>query len=180
MSKRQGGRVKAPNDFYPTPAKAVLPLIPFLRPRLTFHEPCAGAGDLVRHLDAHGIRCVGANDIEPRNDFITKMNALELGHSDIHGAKCFITNPPHTHEWLAPIIEHLRHLKPTWLLLPMDWFATKQAAPHLLYCTHIQVIGRMQMDIAGSYTSGFDNYGWARFQRENAGQTEFHGWIPTR
>jgi hypothetical protein len=172
MSKRQGGRPKQANDFYPTPYKAVLPLIPFLRPGLRFFEPCAGAGDLISHLAAHRIHCIGACDIEPRADFIVRLNCLDLHWVK---AEAFVTNPPHTHEWLAPIIEKLRVMRPTWLLLPLDWFATQQAAPFLAYCTDIVVIGRMKMDIPGSYTDGFDNFAWARFQKEPAGQTQFHG-----
>ena len=40
-------------DFYPTPAKAVAPLIPFLRAGAirSFAEQCCGDGQLVRHLD---------------------------------------------------------------------------------------------------------------------------------
>jgi len=36
-------------DFYPTPAKAVQPLIPYLRAAgiRSFAEPCCGNGDLV-------------------------------------------------------------------------------------------------------------------------------------
>ena len=52
-------------DFYPTPAKAVAPLIPILRGIRTFAEPCCGDGALVRHLEALGLRCVYTGDIAP-------------------------------------------------------------------------------------------------------------------
>jgi hypothetical protein len=42
-------------DFYPTPLKAVLPLVPHLRGIRAFAEPCAGEGDLVRHLESFGL-----------------------------------------------------------------------------------------------------------------------------
>jgi hypothetical protein len=45
-------------DFYPTPLDAVVPLIPYLRSVKTFAEPCAGNGDLVRHLESFGLACV--------------------------------------------------------------------------------------------------------------------------
>jgi hypothetical protein len=176
MSKRQGGRQKAANDFYPTPASAVLPLIPFLRYRLRYFEPCAGAGDLINHLAAHTKFCVGACDIEPRGDFIARRSCLDLTEDDLANVGAFVTNPPHTHEWLAPIIEHLRKLRPTWLLLPLDWFATVQAAPHLRYCSHIVVIGRMKI-YPGSDSTGFDNFVWARFEDYlgSPSETIFHG-----
>jgi hypothetical protein len=45
-------------DYYPTPQKPMLPLIPFLRHDgvRTFAEPCCGNGALVRHLEAFGLR----------------------------------------------------------------------------------------------------------------------------
>lgn len=173
MSKRQGGREKAPNDFYPTPADAVLPLIPFLRNTLKFYEPCAGAGDLINHLAAHGRFCVGACDIEPRGDFIARHSCLDLTHDELPPFGAFVTNPPHTRKWLEPIIEHLRKLRPTWLLLPHDWTANEWAAPHLAFCSHIVVIGRMKI-FPDSESNGFDNYVWARFQHEPARNTFFH------
>jgi len=42
-------------DFYPTPASAVPPLLPFLAGIRRFGEPCAGEGDLVRVLEAAGL-----------------------------------------------------------------------------------------------------------------------------
>ena len=41
---------RIPRDLYPTPAKAVQPLIPYLRAAgiRNFAEPCCGNGDLVR------------------------------------------------------------------------------------------------------------------------------------
>ena len=73
-------------DFYPTPRAAVVPLIPYLRGIRTFAEPCAGDGDLVRHLEAFGLRCVYAGDIRSGQD------ALAL---DYYGAvDAIITNPP--------------------------------------------------------------------------------------
>ena len=75
-------------DFYPTPRAAVLPLIPHLRGIRSFAEPCAGAGDLVRHLEEFGLRCVYAGDIHNGQD------ALAL---DYYGAAdAIITNPPYT------------------------------------------------------------------------------------
>ena len=50
MGKRSSFE-RRPGDFYATPLPAVLPLISHLRGIRTFAEPCAGAGDLVRHLD---------------------------------------------------------------------------------------------------------------------------------
>ena len=76
-----------PRDFYPTPLKAVQPLIPHLDGIRRFAEPCCGDGALVRHLESFGLRCVYAGDIAIGQD------ALELTADDIAGAP-IITNPP--------------------------------------------------------------------------------------
>jgi hypothetical protein len=91
-------------DFYPTPRAAVVPLIPHLRGIHTFAEPCAGDGDLVRHLESFGLSCVWQSDLRSGQD------ALGLAH---YGpADAIITSP-------------------TWLLLESDWAQTKQAAPFI-------------------------------------------------
>src|SRR5258705_14018131 len=113
-------------DFYPTPAKAVLPLVPFLRGIRTFAEPCAGEGDLVRHLESFGLRCVYAGDIS------TGQNAL--ASTDYGDPDAIITNPPYTRWVMHPMIEHFRKIAPTWLLLEQDWCGTKQATPLLRSC----------------------------------------------
>ena len=59
---------RRPGDFYATPREAVLPLLPHLQGIRRFAEPCAGAGDLVRHLEAHGLKCVYAGDISDGRD----------------------------------------------------------------------------------------------------------------
>ena len=88
MSKRLNSNYPlAPRDFYPTPFKAVQPLIPHLDGIRRFAEPCCGEGDLVRHLESFGLRCVYAGDIA------TGQDALELTSDDIAGAP-IITNPP--------------------------------------------------------------------------------------
>ena len=57
-------------DFYPTPRAAVLPLIPYLRPAASrpSPSPVPATGDLVRHLEGFGLRCVYAGDIRTGQD----------------------------------------------------------------------------------------------------------------
>ena len=57
-------------DFYPTPFKAVPPLIPYLRRDdiKTFAELCCGEGDLIRHLESFGLKCVHSGDIRTGQD----------------------------------------------------------------------------------------------------------------
>ena len=49
---------RKPRDFYPTPFAAVEPLVKHLTQGFTFAEPCAGDGQLCRHLEYFG----GSND----------------------------------------------------------------------------------------------------------------------
>jgi hypothetical protein len=50
MGKRSDFQRK-PRDFYPTPFAAVEPLIGHLPRKFKFSEPCAGDGQLCRHLE---------------------------------------------------------------------------------------------------------------------------------
>jgi hypothetical protein len=77
-------------DFYPTPQAAVVPLIPYLRGIRTFAEPCVGDGDLVRHLESFGLRCVYQGDIR------TGQDALAV--NSYGKADAIITNPPFSRE----------------------------------------------------------------------------------
>jgi hypothetical protein len=153
-------------DFYPTPRAAVLPLIPHLRGIKTFAEPCCGDGALVRHLEPFGLRCVYAGDITNGQD------ALAL---DAYGAAdAIITNPPYTRESMHALISHFQCIAPTWLLLPLDWAATKQAARFMPHCSDIVSIGRVKWFENSKYT-GKDNYAWYRFDIRHKRGPVFHG-----
>src|SRR5436190_416829 len=66
-------------DAYPTPAAAVLPLVPWLRGIRRFAEPCSGNGDLAHHLESHGLRCTYAGDIATEQELAQ--------HLEVHGLK---------------------------------------------------------------------------------------------
>jgi len=162
-------------DFYPTPMEAVKPLLPHLLPGSSFCEPCAGAGDLVRHLEAAGLRCVSAFDVEPRHDSIRRHDASWITKDDLNGAKYIITNPPWDRTPLHQIIERCSAIAPTWLLFDADWMHTKQAANHLLYCWTIVSVGRVKW-IADSDMAGKDNCCWYLFKDTIPLEgTVFHG-----
>jgi hypothetical protein len=153
-------------DFYPTPRAVVLPLIPHLRGIQTFAEPCAGDGDLVRHLESFGRRCIWQGDIRSGQD------ALAV---DSYGpVDAIITNPPWSREVLHRMIAHFSRIAPTWLLLDAEWKETKQAAPYLPSCSDIIAIGRVKW-IAGSKHTGKDNCAWYRFDAKHASGPVFHG-----
>jgi len=157
------------DDFYPTPEAAVLPLLPHIPDHTTFHEPCAGAADLVGHLERHGVRCVAQSDINPRASTVLFVAALRIPFCD---GDMFITNPPYKWKDLAPIMSHLYHIATTWLLLPAAMAHNQRMGPHMKKCLKIVSIGRVQW-FEG--TPGTLDYAWYLFDANHNGPTEFYG-----
>ena len=153
------------NDFYPTPARAVPPLIPHLRGVLSFAEPCCGDGTLVRHLESFGLRCVYAGDIVNGQDALARAS---YGDPDR-----IITNPPYKRAMMHALISHFQSIAPTWLLLEMDWASTKQAVPYLPSCSDIVAVGRLRL-IAGTENVGFENFGWFQFDARHVSGPVLH------
>lgn len=158
MGKRSNFK-RRKHDKYATPYECITDLLPHLKPRTQFYEPCAGNGALINHLTKHGHLCMGAWDIKPRHRNVSKLDALE--HYPLPSYD-FITNPPWTREILHPLIVHLSDQRPTWLLFDADWAHTKQAIPYLPRCQKILPIGRVKW-IPGSEFVGKDNAAWYLF-----------------
>ena len=72
-------------DFYPSPREAVLPLLPHLEPGASFIEPCAGAGDLVRHLRDARHPCIWAFDTHPQSEDVQQFDAFDMRMSPWRG-----------------------------------------------------------------------------------------------
>jgi len=166
MGKRSNFE-RVERDFYPTPMKAVEPLIPHLYPGSSFFEPCAGDGTLVDHLISLGFYCSDAIDIEPQAQFIRKEDALTTdggsGNSDY-----IITNPPWNRKILHPMIDHFvnKLKKRTWLLFDASWAHTKQSIPYMPYCSKIVSIGRVKW-FPGSKMAGKDDCAWYFFEPDD-------------
>lgn len=156
-------------DYYPTPAAAVAPLLPFLPPVFTYAEPCAGDGALIRALPGD---CVWASDIEPQMD--CPAMDWRAAPSFWNAPDFIITNPPWRRDVLHPFIEEMSRHAPTWLLIDADWMHTVQAAPYLDICTTIVSIGRVKW-VEGSKHTGKDNCCWFCFDRERSGLIRFYG-----
>lgn len=139
-------------DYYPTPMAAILPLLPHLKSRTRFVEPCCGDGALIRHLETHGHICESFSDIEPKMD-APILDALTINECL---GDCFITNPPWDRKILHPLIEKLSSIKTTILLFDADWMHTKQSVPYMKYCHKIISIGRVKW-IENSSMTGKDN-----------------------
>lgn len=155
--------VRVARDYYPTPAEAVAPLIPHLRGVRTFAEPCAGDGRLIRHLQAHGLHCMSALDIEPRGGGVNHGDAMHVSPGWLFGrADAIITNPPWDRKFLHPFIERFAPAGPVWLLFDADWLHTRQSVPFLPLLHEVVSVGRVKW-IEGSRMTGKDNAAWYRF-----------------
>lgn len=151
---------RRPRDFYPTPAEAVNPLLPYLTPGSYFVEPCAGDGALIGHLRLAGHHCADMGDIEPRREDIPQRDALTF--NDWEPTEFFITNPPWDRKILHPLIERLSSDRPTWLLFDADWMHTRQAVRYLPRLKKIVSVGRVKW-IPDSKMTGKDNCCWYLF-----------------
>lgn len=172
MSKRKPGLfTRVERDFYPTTYAQAARLLPHLEPGTRFYEPCAGAGDLVRHLTANGHVCVRATDVKPRDQSIGTLDALILCAMDVRHADMIITNPPHRADDMVAIIENLRKLKPTWVLIPIDRLVVDYMQKLLCFARTITPSRRLQLE--GTKHQGHDNYVWVRFEATMQHSTEF-------
>jgi hypothetical protein len=152
-------------DYYPTPPEAVAPLVPHLRGVRTFCEPCAGDGRLIRHLEAVGLKCAAAFDIEPRAHGIAQADSMELSPGPCAAsweADAIITNPPWDRKFLHPFIQRFAPAGPVWLLFDADWMHTRQSAAFLPLLHEVVSVGRVKW-IEGSKQTGKDNAAWYRF-----------------
>lgn len=163
-------------DFYPTPPEAVLPLLPHLSFGDMFVEPCAGDMALVRALEAHGMSCLYALDIEPRHEHVTAFDALgESLEVYLDSADYIITNPTWRRDLLHPMIRAFSALRPTWLLFDADWAHTRQSAAFMPLLRKVVSVGRVKW-IPGSAMTGKDNCAWYLFDSEGAPtHTLFYG-----
>ena len=164
MGKRSPGLPQRPRGFWPTPFEPVKPLIPYLPSEADWIEPCAGAGDLIRHLASlwPGGRLCGAYDLVPQAEGIEEMDARALDHRP----DLYITNVP----WPVTgargdpslsIIKHLSGLARSWSLLPWDFAANAYFREVHRSCEFVLPIGRVSW--LGNGQGGKDNACWACF-----------------
>ena len=146
-------------DDWPTPWPAVVPLLPHLKPHTRFVEPCAGAGDLVGHLERAGHVCVGAFDLP--------IDA-RIARYDAKGMDAFITNLPWRPRFgMKEMIANLSDQRPLWALLYSDWLFTSRATPYLPRLRAVAAIGRAKWVPDSPHDSGMDNACWCLFDRPN-------------
>lgn len=148
-------RPHKPNFFYPTiDPRCVPPLLAHVAPGTVFAEPCAGGGDLIHLLEAAGLTCDWALEMEPQTACLRNRwpigvgNALSLTARDLRelGSKAtmFISNLPWERSWLHPLVAHLAAIMPLWSLHDASWAYTKQAAALGPICTDVVSVGRLK------------------------------------
>lgn len=168
-------------DFYPTPFKAVEPLLDHLPyGGFDYVEPCAGDGRLVSHIGelTGGLgQCLYMSDIEPQAEGIYKQDALNLYFPE-NTVDYVITNPPWDRSFLHPFIERWMFIAPTWLLFDADWMHTKQSSELMTYCEKIVSVGRVKW-IEDSKSTGKDNCCWYLFDGNKGpdSSVQFYGRI---
>lgn len=164
-------------DAYDTPAEAVRPLLPHLKPGTKFVEPCYGNGKLADALINAGHSMVMHSDIVSGGLYTPYADATAARFDHLgclqDDRTVFITNPPWSRDVLHPIIENLCRQAPTWLLFDADWMHTLQSEPFMWNCHKIVSVGRVRW-IAGTKMTGKDNCAWYLFGRAGRA-TEFFG-----
>lgn len=172
MSKRTPGLPQRPRGFWPTPYDAVRPLIPYLPRKAHWVEPCAGAGDLIRHLSSlwPGGQLTHACDLVPNGPGIAEADARSI---DLR-PDLFITNPPwpmtgQRGDPALSIILHLCRLAPSWMLLPWDFAANVYYREVADFCVQVVPIGRVSW--LGNGTPGKDNACWMQFDARHFSAT---------
>jgi hypothetical protein len=149
---------RAPRDLYNTPARAVKPLLGWLKRATPFLEPCYGEGALRLALEAAGHQFVGGFDLP------IDARSHQYG---VKPGEIFITNPPY---WgqpddLHPLIENLSDQAPTWLLMSADWLFNDSSGPVIAKrLRRIVAVGRVKW-IPDSPFVGKENAAWLLFYR---------------
>lgn len=155
-----------PIDYWPTPEKAVRGLIPHLDPKLTYAEPCAGRGDLMKHLQH--LDWVQAFDASPHACAITPpgLPRIEVGDArrDPISADAVLTDPPFDTDHLLPMMRHWQAQGVTqWLLLPATRIINLYFAPFAGDVTQLVPIRRLKW-IDGSRHQGTKDFVWVKLE----------------
>lgn len=156
---------RIPQDRYYTPFRPVVPLIPYISHVEHFAEPCAGGGDLIRHLSYFGKSCIYHNDLDNGVDARTDP-ALEA-------VDRIITNPPYKWSVLQPMIARFMRIAETWLLLETDFLFNGQSAPFLRHCSDVVPVGRVNW-FPGTKFESRKHYAWFCFHIHHTAYPTMH------
>ena len=134
----------------------------------TFADPCAGDGDLVRHLEGYGLICTYSGDIQRGQD------ALACCH--YNDAQAIISNIPYTRIYMHESIEHFLHTAPqSWLLLDHAWSASQASGPFIDCCSDIIPVKRITW-FDGTTDTEKRSHCWYRFDLRHSGGPRLLPW----
>lgn len=180
MAKRSNFK-KSKRDFYATPPEALLPLLPHLKPKTRFVEPTAGRAHFILGLEAHGHKCVEAYDLKPLKNtwkgVIQKRDILEGTWKPRRKHDVIATNPPFTRKVMHRMITMFSDISPTWMLLEMDWLATKQSRQFKNRMVKVVVIGRIKW-FPKSKSTGMENYVFVMFDKPKKSRKSYQFFGP--
>ena len=154
-----------PFDRCQTPAYALDPLLPYLKPGCVIWEPAAGEGNIVRTLQAHGFQVV-ASDLLTDHIGEGVQGGKNFFHWQPTHFDVIVTNPPYSvkFDWY----ERVYSLgKPFALLLPVETLGVGQA--QTLYRQH----GHEQLLLNKRVNFKMPHKGWA------SGEWRSTAWFPT-
>ena len=164
MARRSVGFTKRANDYYPTPFEQAAVLHQHLPPGTRFVEPCAGAGDLVRHLQHFGHVCTHACDIDPQDPLIDVGD----GASIAPGVEPIITNPPWSKGLLLPLLTAwLTAGRDVVVLLPVNTICNVYWAPFAPHTHSLMPAGRPRW-IPNSPHKAKDDAVWVSLKPESS------------
>jgi hypothetical protein len=165
LSKRNNSFEKRPRDYYSTPPKALIPLLPHLpKEPFTYVEPFCGNGAIVHGLsDLYPLGvCAYASDVQP-DGFGEQLDFFENDPIIFRDSLGIISNPPWSVHVLHPILDYsIRHSPTSWYLFYSDWFFTKQSEKYKPHLHKFVSVGRVSWMDNG--VSGYDNCAWYQFK----------------
>ncbi|MGX5842678.1 hypothetical protein ACWGTI_18335 [Mesorhizobium sp. ArgA1] len=132
-------------DLYSTPAMALPPLLFHLPRPVSYLEPTAGDGALIRGLAEHGHICQLAVDLDPGGPHIARRDALSLTPADLLDIDMIIGNLPWSWSSFQPLAEHLLALgRPMWMLRDTAWLFNLRSASLVDRCALVQPTRRLR------------------------------------
>lgn len=133
MSSTNRGGGRAANDYYATPDYAFKPLLALLPSDVTFFEPCAGDGRLIRWLRESDRKAHGS-DLFP----LAEAGSVYPGFptdflADTRDHQFILTNPPFS--LAVAFFDHaLKHAPEVMMLQRLNYLATRER--HAWWCAH--------------------------------------------
>lgn len=117
MSAQGRGAKRQEKDFYPTPLKSFIPILPHLPAAVPIWEPACGDRRLINCLRDNGFIADG-DDLTDGYDFL----------QDFRTHDCIVTNPPFSIGF--DFVRHaVMNAHEVWMLLPLNFLGSAERKP---------------------------------------------------